>query len=253
MPAEPKFPSWFDARSLFEVPVSISGRCAGRWPYTRLRRDTLGKIRIFASNIARCPSATEVCRSTCWLVSSGLLQTLPVVRMKLATIHLRSIERPLLQRHCQPTRCLRGGEINPVLVLDVSALLANIVEDRGKLGVTGSPDHVVVLALEVVTVRLYFSSPQIPLLNGPGLAPPAALRGRPKGNREVQVNNFMTRDSKRQAGATKGCEFYGSGYEPGPGDVDERCASLEGLERQPQTCSRTIFGGNYVDEIMRYL
>jgi len=160
--------------------------------------------------------------------------------------------QPLLQGHRQPTRCLRGGEIKPVLV-DVGALRANIVEDRGKLGVDGSPDHVVVLALEVVTVCLYFSSPQIPLLNGPGLAPPAALRGRPKGNREGQVNNFMTRDSKRQAGATKGCEFYGSGYEPGLGDVDERCASLEGLERQPQTCSRTIFGGNYVDEIMRYL
>ena len=56
------------------------------WP-----RD-LWKIRIFTSNIACCPSATEVCGSTCWHVSSGLRQTLPVVRMKLATIHLRSVE-----------------------------------------------------------------------------------------------------------------------------------------------------------------
>jgi len=56
------------------------------------------------------------------------------------------------------------------------ALLADIVEDPGEPGVDGSPDHVVALALEVVTVCLYFSRPQIPLLNGPGLAPRAALR-----------------------------------------------------------------------------
>ena len=118
-------------------------------------------------------------------------------------------------------------------MVNVGALQANIVEDRGKLGVDGSPDHVVVLALEVVTVCLYFSSPQMPLLNGPGLAPPAALRGRPKGKGEVQVNHFMTKDSKRQAGATKGCEFYGSGYEStGLGDV-ERSASLEGSGKMP--------------------
>jgi hypothetical protein len=54
-------------------------------------------------------------------------------------------------------------------VVDVRALQANIVEDLGKPGVDGSPDDVVALALEVVTVCLYFSTPQIPLLNGPGL------------------------------------------------------------------------------------
>ena len=78
------------------------------------------KIGIFTSNIAYCPSANEVCESTRWHVSSGLLQTLPVARMKLATIHLRSVE---------------------------------------SVTVDGSPDHVVALALEVVTLCLYFSSP----------------------------------------------------------------------------------------------
>ena len=48
------------------------------------------RIKLFTSNIACCPGATEVCGSTCWLVISGLRQTLPVVGMKLATIHLRS-------------------------------------------------------------------------------------------------------------------------------------------------------------------
>jgi hypothetical protein len=48
------------------------------------------------------------------------------------------------------------------------------------------------------------------------------------------VNHFMTKDSKRQAGATKGCEFYRSAYEStGLGDVDERCASLEGSGKTP--------------------
>jgi len=44
----------------------------------------------------------------------------------------------------------------------------------------------------------------------------------------------MTKDGKRLAGATKGCEFYRSGYEStGLGDVDERCASLEGFGKTP--------------------
>jgi hypothetical protein len=95
--------------------------------------------------------------------------------------------QPLLQRHRQPTRCFPGGKIKPVLAVDEGALLANIVEDRGKPGDDGSPDHVVALALKVVTVCLYFSSPQIPLFNGPGLATPAAVRGRPKEKGEVQM------------------------------------------------------------------
>jgi hypothetical protein len=61
-------------------------------------------------------------------------------------------------------------EDQPRLVVDVGALQTNIVEDRGKPGVDGSQDHVVALALEVVTVCLYFSSPQIPLLNGAGFS-----------------------------------------------------------------------------------
>src|SRR5262249_48288208 len=50
------------------------------------------KIRIFTSVTTRCPGAREACGSTCWQVSSGLLQTFPVLRVKLATTHLRSFE-----------------------------------------------------------------------------------------------------------------------------------------------------------------
>src|SRR5882724_4647075 len=47
---------------------------------------------IFTSRIADPPGANVACGSTCWHVSSGLLHTLPVVRVKLATTHLPSVE-----------------------------------------------------------------------------------------------------------------------------------------------------------------
>jgi len=65
----------------------------------------------------------------------------------------------------------------------------------------------------------------------------------------VQVR--ATRGGQR---APKGCDFHGSGYEgTGVGDVGERCASLEGLEKRGCASSRSILEETYVDEIMRYL
>src|SRR6266480_1234921 len=43
------------------------------------------RIRILTSTTAVSPGASAICGSTCWHVSSGLLQTLPVVRVTLAT------------------------------------------------------------------------------------------------------------------------------------------------------------------------
>jgi hypothetical protein len=65
-------------------------RCASTFRNTSSRVPF--KIRIFTSVAAVCPAATEVTGSTCWQVSSGLLHTLPVVRVKLATTHFRSAE-----------------------------------------------------------------------------------------------------------------------------------------------------------------
>jgi hypothetical protein len=139
--------------------------------------------------------------------------------------------------------------------VDEGALLANIVEDRGKPGDDGSPDHIVALALEVVTVCLYFSSPQIPLFNGPGLATPAAVRGRPKEKGEVQMPPLY---DKGQPEAGKELPRAANSIDS---DVTalawamsmKGARRLRDLERCPQTDSRTILGGNYVDEIMRCL
>jgi hypothetical protein len=51
-----------------------------------------GKTRILVSIAALAPGAKGICGSTCWQVSSGLLHTLSVVLVKLATTHLPSVE-----------------------------------------------------------------------------------------------------------------------------------------------------------------
>src|SRR5262245_5311172 len=58
----------------------------------RASSSELCRMRIFTSNEARCPAERDVWGSTCWHVSSGLLQTLPVVRAKLATTQTLSLD-----------------------------------------------------------------------------------------------------------------------------------------------------------------
>src|SRR4029434_7494478 len=50
------------------------------------------RTKILTSKVASCPGGSEVCGSTCWQVSSGLLHTLPVSRVKLATTHVPSVD-----------------------------------------------------------------------------------------------------------------------------------------------------------------
>jgi hypothetical protein len=48
--------------------------------------------RIFTSIAETLRAASRASGSTCWQVSSGLLQTLPASHAKLATIHVLSLE-----------------------------------------------------------------------------------------------------------------------------------------------------------------
>jgi len=111
------------------------------------------------------------------------------------------------------------------------------------------------VALEVVTVCLYFSSPRTPLLNSPGSPPPAAVRGRPKEKGEVQMQPLYD-EGQQEAGK----ELLRAANSIDP-DMRALAGAMlmkgarrwRGLERRPQTYPRTILGGNYVDEIMRCL
>ncbi len=60
-------------------------------PFKRLSSVPL-KIKIFTSITALPPAGNGFAGSTCWHVSSGLLHTFPVVFVKLAATHLRSVE-----------------------------------------------------------------------------------------------------------------------------------------------------------------